>query len=288
MPPARQNRTALAAWVCPSCKRAVSTRYCPACGERSLRPSELTLRGLAGEVFEALTNIDGRLLNSFRYLLTRPGALTVFFLEGRRKPFIGPVALFLVANVLFFATESMTRGLVFSTPLDSHLHAQPWSPLAQTLVAQRVAALQTTLDAYAPRFDGAIALNARSLVLVMTVAFAILAAVVFRRGKHPFAAHAAFSLHLYGFMLLVLCVGMAIEGAGMRVGGAQTPSPLLDAILSTVLLLVCGVYLFLAIGTVYRWRGPARVMASIGLTVGVAAIVLGYRFALMLLTLYTT
>lgn len=275
-------------WTCPTCKIVVSTAYCPQCGERGLHPSELTLRGLAGEVFEGLTNIDGRLLNSFRWLVTRPGALTVFFLEGRRKPFIGPVALFLVVNVLFFATESMTRGLVFSTTLDSHLHTQPWSPFARTLVAHRVAALQTTLDVYAPRFDGAIALNARSLVLVMTVAFAILAALVFRRGKHPFAAHAAFSLHLYGFMLLVLCVGMAIEGAWMLVGGARSPSPLLDAILTIGLLIACGVYLFLAIGTVYRWRGPALVIASIGLTVGVAAIVLGYRFVLMLLTLYTT
>ena len=44
------------------------------CGERPLLPRELTLRGLVGQVFEALTSIDGRLLNSFRSLVSRPAS----------------------------------------------------------------------------------------------------------------------------------------------------------------------------------------------------------------------
>ena len=143
----------IAPWRCPSCDRAVSTPFCPACGERSLHPRELTLRGLIDQVFEAFTNIDGRLLRSFRYLIGRPGALTVAFLQGRRKPFVGPVALFLVANVLFFATESLTGGTIFTTPLERHLHRQPWSELAQGLVAGRLASLHTPVDLFAPRFD---------------------------------------------------------------------------------------------------------------------------------------
>jgi hypothetical protein len=278
----------IAPWTCPTCRTSVVSAYCPGCGERPLRPRELTLRGLAGEALEALTDIDGRVLNSFRCLFTRPGALTVSFLEGRRKPYLGPVALFLVANVFFFASESLTRGLVFTTPLESHLHAQPWSELTQTLLAARLASLHTDLETYAPRFDGAVALHARSFVLVMAAAFALMVALVFRRGGRPFAAHAAFSLHLYGFMLLLFCVATAIPAAGILFGGRRSPSQLLDAILSIALLVACAVYLFVAIGTVYRWRGPGRVAASIGLTAGVAAIVLAYRFALMLATLYTT
>ena len=151
---------------------------------------ELTLRGLVEQVFEAFTNIDGRVLRSFRCLVTRPGLLTVSFLHGRRKPYIGPVALFLITNVLFFATESLTGGTVFLTPLDSHLRTQPWSPLAQALVAHRLAVMQTTVDLYAPRFDAAVALHARSLILLMPLSFTILPGIVFRPGRHPFAAHA--------------------------------------------------------------------------------------------------
>jgi hypothetical protein len=274
-------------WTCPTCRTIERTPYCPRCGERPLRPRELTVGGLAHEAFEALTDIDGRLLTSFRCLVSRPGALTVAFVEGRRKPYIGPVALFLVANVLFFAIESMTGGLVFSTTLESHLHSQPWSDLVQGLVARRLTESGTTLELYAPRFDGAVALHARSLVLAMAAAFALVVALVFGRDGHPFAEHAVFSLHLYGFLLLLLCAGTALPAAGMLFGGTRSTSPALDAVLSITLVVACGVYLFVAIGTVYRWRGAGRIVAAAGLTAAAAAIVLAYRFGLMLLTLYS-
>ena len=105
-------------------RRGVHT-YCPRCGEPPLRPHELTLRGLAEPAFEAFPSIDGRVPCSLRCLVTRSGFLTVASLGRRRKPYLGPVALLLVANVLFFAAESLTGGTVFSTPLDSHLHTQP-------------------------------------------------------------------------------------------------------------------------------------------------------------------
>ncbi|HYT68323.1 MAG TPA: DUF3667 domain-containing protein [Vicinamibacterales bacterium] len=223
-------------WTCPSCRRAVATPYCPSCGERPRSPRELTLRGLLEQAFEAFTNVDGRLLRSFRCLVAAPGTLTVSFLEGRRKPYLGPVALFLVANVIFFAAESLTHGFVFTTPLDSHLHSQPWSALAARLVSRHIATQQTTLALYAPRFDGSVALHARSLILLMALAFAPLPALMFRRSTRPFAAHVVFSLHLYAFLLLVLSVGTTVPWVGVLFGGERSLSPTVDGILSTVLL----------------------------------------------------
>jgi hypothetical protein len=275
-------------WSCPSCNRVVATPYCPECGERPLHPRELTLRGLLDQAFEAFTNIDGRLLRSFRCLVTRPGLLTVAFLQGRRKPYIGPISLFLVTNVLFFATESLTGGTVFSTPLASHLRTQPWSPLARVLVADRLAVLHTTVELYAPRFDAAVALHARSLILLMAVSFAFLPRIVFARGRHPVAVHAVFSLHLYAYMLLLFCVATTLPAVNLLHGGVRSTSDMLDHVLSTGLMAACGVYLYFAIGRVYGSRGTTRVLQAAGLAVGVTAIVLGYRFVLLLITLYGT
>ena len=47
-----------------------------------------------------------------------------------------------------------------TTPLNQHLHNQPWSPLAQELVEHRLQDKGTTLDAYAPVFNQAVASNA--------------------------------------------------------------------------------------------------------------------------------
>jgi Protein of unknown function (DUF3667) len=148
-------------WTCSTCNATVSTPYCPGCGERPLRERELTLRGIFNQLVQAFTKIDGRLILSFRCLVGRPGFLTVAYLQGQRKPYVGPVPLFLIANALFFATESLTGGKVFTTPIDSHLHTQPWSRVAELLVSHRLEAMQTTLDVYAPVFDHAMARNAR-------------------------------------------------------------------------------------------------------------------------------
>jgi hypothetical protein len=274
-------------WTCPSCDRLVSTPYCPACGERALHPRELTLRGLGDQVFEAFTNIDGRLLRSFRYLIGRPGVLTVAFLQGRRKPFVGPVALFLVTNVLFFATESLTGSTILSTPLEGHLHTQPWSELARPLVASRLTALHTSADLFAPRFDRAIALHARSLILLMALAFAVLPAIAFRGSRLPLAGHVVFSLHLYGFLLLLFCLGTPIPAAGALVGMSASTAEALDATFSILLLAACGTYLYFATGAVYGGGRALRVLKSAALAVGAAAIFLGYRFALLLITLYS-
>src|SRR4029450_4019713 len=119
-------------WTCPSCGTAVVSQFCPNCGERWPDERELPLGGLASHTFHSLTSIDGKLLHSFARLLRRPGDLTVAYLEGRRTPFIGPVPLFLMANVLFFAAESLFGANIFSTSLDYHLNREPWSPWAQT------------------------------------------------------------------------------------------------------------------------------------------------------------
>jgi len=63
-------------WICPTCRGAADTLYCPTCGERRRDPRELSLAGLAGQVFEALTSVDGRLLRSFRTLIAATGSLS--------------------------------------------------------------------------------------------------------------------------------------------------------------------------------------------------------------------
>jgi hypothetical protein len=262
----------------------VSSKFCPECGERQLDLHALTLRGLAEQLFLSLTSIDSKLVRSVLSLISRPGALTVAYLEGRRKPYLGPVPLFFMANVLFFAAESLLRSSVFATPLAMHLEKQPWSPLAQAWVAKRIAALDTTLAAFTPVFDQALALHARSLIIIMALAFAPVPLLVFRRRLLPVAAHAVFALHLYAFLLLLLCVGTAIEAF---FGGPTAMPELVDPLVSSALLAVCAAYLYVAAGAVYAARGARRALEVGVLVVCVATLVLGYRFALFALTLYT-
>ena len=280
--------TAIATWTCPSCKTFVATPFCAACGERPHPARDLTLRGLLDQAFEAVTNIDGRVLRSLRCLATRPGQLTVAYLEGRRKPYLAPIPLFLVANVLFFAFESMTGGTVFSTPLESHLHKQPWSDVARPLIERRLERMETSTAAYAPQFDAAIALHARTLILLMALSFTAFPAIAFRRSRKPFAAHAVFSLHLYAFMLLMFCAGMLVLAAPLLWSVSQSTADTIDGVLSIALVCICAAYLYAATGAVYGDRPAVRALKCAALAVGAAVIVLGYRFLLLVLTIFTT
>lgn len=275
-------------WTCPTCERVVSTPYCPGCGERALNARDHTLRGLIDHVVEVLSNVDARLVRSVRCLATRPGFLTVAYLQGRRKPYLLPFSLFVVANLVFFGVQSLTPANIFSTPLDKHLHDQIWSAIAQRLVSHRLATLETTLDLYAPVFNQAVLLNAKSLVILMVLFFAMLPPILFYRARHPFVAHIVFSLHLYAFLLLLFCVALGIAEIDILLGGAGLDSVGLDHALSIALLLACGTYLYVATRTVYGETGLSRSLKASALALAVAFIVLGYRFLLLPITLYST
>jgi len=275
-------------WTCPTCRSLVTTPYCSACGEQPLLPSDLTLRGLAGKLFHAFTSIDARAARTAWSVLRHPGELTLAWTRGVRKPYVAPFQLFLIANVIFFALQWLTGEAVFSSRLESHLHHQDWSELAQSLLARRLEETHTRFEDFAPAFDRNVVLYAKSLIVLMTIPFALVLPVVFFRERRPFMAHVTFSLHLYTFLLLLFCVALvaAKSSALLGFGGLETPT--VDIVLSVFNLAACALYLYVAIGPVYGAAGATRVLQAVVLAISVAAIVLGYRFVLFLITLYAT
>lgn len=275
-------------WTCPTCKAAVNTPFCARCGEEPLAPRDLTLRGLAEKVLHAVTSVDARAARSTWKLLRQPGELTLAWTRGVRRAYVAPFQLFLIANVLFFALQWLTSANVFSSSLDSHLHHQDWSDLAQSLVTRRLEATHTNLEQYAPTFDRAVVLNAKSLILLMTLPFALLLPLAFLREHRPFMTHVTFSLHLYTFLLLLFCIALLGAKLSDLLGFGGLDAPLVDNILSVANLTVCAVYIYLAIGPVYGATGMPRATKALLLALAVAAIFLGYRFVLFLITLYAT
>lgn len=275
-------------WTCPTCNVTVTTPFCAHCGEEPLASHDLTLRGLGEKLLHALTSIDARTIRSAWKLLRRPGELTLAWTRGVRKSYVAPFQLFLIANVIFFGVQWLTSENVFSSSLDSHLHHQDWSDLAQSLLARRLEATHTTLELYEPVFDRAVILNAKSLILLMTIPFASILPLAFFRERRPFMTHLAFSLHLYTFLLLVFCVALLLARFSELLGFGGLDVPRVDNVLSIANLAACTVYIYLASGPVYGASGKLRAVKAFLLALVVAAIVLGYRFVLFLITLYTT
>ena len=277
-----------ATWQCPTCKVSISTRFCPRCGEEPLKARDLTLGGFAEKAVHAFTSVDARTLRSVRTLILRPGELTLAWLQGVRKPYVLPLSLFLIANVAFVAAQLLTSQHVFNTSLDSHLYHQDWSGLARSLVTRRLVETDRTIGEYAPIFDRAVALNAKSLIVLMSLAFSLLLPVMFRREKRPFMVQVVFSLHFYAFLLLLMTAALLVAGLGVLLGFGGIETPLVDNALSVAMAIICAFYIHRAIVPVYGSHGIARSVSAILLVIAVAALVLGYRFALFFITLYST
>jgi hypothetical protein len=88
--------------------------------------------------------------------------------------------------------------------------------------------------------------------------------------------------------LVLFCVLLAVAAIDVALGGAGLNSSRVDHILSMINLAACAAYLYQAAGTVYDASGAIRVIKALVLALGVAGVLLGYRFALFVVTLYTT
>jgi hypothetical protein len=236
----------------------------------------------------AMTSVDGRLLRTLKCLLLRPGALTVTYLKGPRKPFVAPLQVFLFANVVFFAVQSFSSTNIFGATLESQLHDQDWSQFATSMVQKRLDNTHRGIETFAPVFDHAAALNAKALIIVMAVAFSVLLPLAFIRAKQTLTTHFVFSLHLYAFLLLLFSLSLSIAIVDVFLGGAGLQSARMDNVLSAINFIACGIYIYLAIGTVYGSTGPVKAVKALALTALAGALVLAYRFVIFLVTLYGT
>jgi hypothetical protein len=284
--------TTTATWTCPTCDRPRQEEYCGQCGERALHRHDLTLLGLVEQAVEAVAHVDGRVFRTFTLLMRRPGQLTAAYIRGQRKPLLGPLQVFLIANLVFFALQSAFHANVFSTPLQSQLTRQFYRATAVRMTDTRLGALHETQQEFAPAFDHAVAVNAKSLIILMTPPLALLTALLFARRGRPFVTHIVFAIHFYAFWLIAFCVVAPVLGlvlvVFMQASGVRLSSGQMDATVSWLLFGIAAAYLYLAARRVYAGGAFGRVLKVAALAVTTALTVIAYRFVVFAITLYTT
>ncbi|HSJ25086.1 MAG TPA: DUF3667 domain-containing protein [Longimicrobiales bacterium] len=284
---------------CVTCGTVLAGSYCHACGEKQRDASDLTLRAFAGYALEAVTNADARLYRTVRTLVTRPGLLTREYVAGRRKPYMEPLQLFLLVNVLYFLTLGTVIGTsAFTTDLAFHPLQPLYGPLAAEMLEARVGAFPERgpgepMSSWTSRwteeqvelrqrFAEASPRYANSLVILMVPMFALALRVLRRRttfipelvfSLHFFVIVLALSMTLPAFLLLLHSMGMP----GMTAIGS-------DAAVALVLFAGFAAYLASAFRRVHgdgKGAAIARSLAAVLLLFFVVTIYRGILFVVV-------
>ena len=87
--------------ACLNCGAPLTGAFCASCGQRDIPPYP-SVRELVVDAAAEFSGWDGRLANTLRDLIRRPGLLTHEFLEGRRVRYISPIRLYLVTSLVYF------------------------------------------------------------------------------------------------------------------------------------------------------------------------------------------
>ncbi|HLK28998.1 MAG TPA: DUF3667 domain-containing protein [Puia sp.] len=94
--------------ICLNCKANLIGRYCHVCGQENLEPKE-TVWHLVNHFFQDVTHFDGKFFSTVKYLLTKPGFLSLEYMNGRRASYLNPIRMYVFTSAIFFL-------ILFSTP----------------------------------------------------------------------------------------------------------------------------------------------------------------------------
>ena len=270
----------------------MSDRFCAHCGEKRVEPGDHTLRRFAEHLLEAFTHADGKFFLTLRLLLTRPGRLTADYARGRRKPYIPPLQLFLICNLLFFLLHPLLGSNTLTTDLNTHLHYSWHQALAGSFVAPRLTERALSVEAYATVFDPAAVTLAKSLVILIVPVFSLAVMTVYWPHRRHYAAHLVFSLHFAAFWLLLVCVTLALTNVTVRLLRYANvfPSAVLVSRATLVFTLaIMTVYLFRAVRVAFdREAAWVTALKVLGLGLALDLALQAYRCVLFFITFWTT
>ncbi|HKP74783.1 MAG TPA: DUF3667 domain-containing protein [Longimicrobiaceae bacterium] len=250
--------------VCPSCGTALAGPYCHACGERLHPPEELSARHFLHEFGDDVFDLDSRAVRSLRLLLLHPGQLTLEYVEGRRRAYLGPLRLYLT---VFAATLFVTLLLPQTQPRQGDSIVAAFRHMVHWVAVQR-----SLTDAVAER---AITQTSAQYVawisVLIPLVFAAFLFAVFHRRRRWFGEHLVFATHFATFNFLVALLLIPVQLLMLRV------TPAAAVVVSAAALVPLCAYTMVAVRRVYGtgWVGAAASTLGLFIAFSIAQSVTG-------------
>ena len=209
---------AVLATVCANCGAELGGAFCQACGQKTTGP-DVSLHDFFHDALHEFAHVDGKIIQTVRLLITKPGMLTKEFLSGRRARFISPLRVYLTCSVLFFGLVALAPNPQLSFFRVTYKPSPGDAPLD-------AAALQRYEDEATLRASRGVVHDFPRAMFALMPVFGLLTWVLYRRTRPFYAAHLYYSIHFHAFVFLALTLEVAlILLAGRRIPAVTWLAP---------------------------------------------------------------
>jgi hypothetical protein len=164
---------------CANCSAPINGAFCQTCGQKAASPN-VSLHDFFHEAFHEFAHVDGKIVQTLRLLLTKPGQLTREFLEGRRQRYISPLRLYLTCSLIFFALAAVAPKAERPVITISRVNGEAG------LAPERAIELRREATA---RANEALVHNLPRVMFLLMPVFGLLTWMFYRKAQRFYAAH---------------------------------------------------------------------------------------------------
>jgi hypothetical protein len=255
---------------------AASHSFCPECGQAN-HDLNIPVRHLFGEFIEGLFHFDAKSLRTILSLAFKPGLISSEFVKGKRVQYVAPVRLYIFISFLFFlllslshgkheqtdstGSISVTKNITFNNISSQELRGMQHAQIDSLLQVRGVS--PSVLNKYVVRqmariatdgqegFNHFLAKGISYMMFALMPLFALFVYLLHRRKAQYYIGTLIFSIHYHSFVFLLLSASLLVNWLAGTSYEFEIP------------IIICPVYLFLALRHVYMDSRTKTVMKTI-------------------------
>jgi hypothetical protein len=186
---------------CRKCEAALTGPYCAQCGQRDVDYHQ-SIGTVFRDFLDSFLAFDGKVIQTLWLLLSRPGELTLRYLQGQQIRFLNPIRVYVSVSLLFFLV------LHFADPSATVLVLKEDSSAGHAAPNQKEAAEDQQFEAkmiskygseqqFASHMVTEFVERLQWMILLCVPIYASLLKLIYLRTKRPYLAHLVFAFHLH-------------------------------------------------------------------------------------------